>query len=90
MTAMPMTITTTTDDKVAGADRDHDEHEGHNEFHVTYALDCDEPASLTAIDFDYFKMFAGAHDLTVNVVTRQGAEQLRGEPRQARGSTSPA
>ena len=56
-------------DKVAGADRDHDEHEGHKEFHVTYALDCAKPASITAIDFDYFKMFAGAHDLTVNVVT---------------------
>jgi Protein of unknown function (DUF2796) len=53
-------------DKAAGG---HDEHAGHNEFHVTYALDCSEPASLTAITFDYFKMFAGAHDLTVNVVT---------------------
>jgi hypothetical protein len=53
-------------DKAAGG---HDEHAGHNEFHVTYALDCKEPASLTAITFDYFKMFAGAHDLTVNVVS---------------------
>jgi ABC-type Zn2+ transport system substrate-binding protein/surface adhesin len=56
-------------DKTAGADHDHAEHEGHKEFHVTYALDCAKPASITAIDFDYFKMFAGAHDLTVNVVT---------------------
>jgi Protein of unknown function (DUF2796) len=51
------------------ADHDHDEHAGHNEFHVTYALDCKEPTNLTSIAFDYFKMFAGAHDLTVNVVT---------------------
>ncbi len=51
------------------ADGDHDEHAGHKEFHVTYALDCKEPSSLTSITFDYFKMFAGAHDLTVNVVT---------------------
>ena len=62
------------DDDDHGADHDkaaggHDEHAGHNEFHVTYALDCKEPASLTAITFDYFRMFAGAHDLTVNVVT---------------------
>jgi len=53
----------------AGEDHDHDGHEGHKEFHVTYALDCAKPASLTAIDFQYFKLFAGAHDLTVNVVT---------------------
>ena len=51
------------------ADHDHYGHEGHKEFHVTYALDCAKPASITAIDFDYFKLFAGAHDLTVNVVT---------------------
>jgi hypothetical protein len=56
-------------DKAADADHDHAEHEGHKEFHVTYALDCAKPASITAIDFDYFKIFAGAHDLTVNVVT---------------------
>ncbi len=46
-----------------------DKHEGHNAFHVTYALDCAKPASITAIDFDYFKLFANAHDLTVNIVT---------------------
>ncbi len=50
-------------------DEDHDEHAGHNQFHVTYALDCKEPTNLTSIAFDYFKMFAGAHDLTVNIVT---------------------
>jgi hypothetical protein len=36
---------------------------------VTYALDCAKPASLTSITFDYFKAFAGAQRLTVNVVT---------------------
>ncbi len=56
-------------DKAAGEDHDDDEHEGHQEFHVTYALDCAKPASITAIGFDYFKLFAGAHDLTVNIVT---------------------
>ena len=53
----------------AGKEHDDDEHEGHYAFHVTYALDCAQPANLTSIDFDYFKTFAGAHDLTVNVVT---------------------
>ncbi len=56
-------------DDHADEDHDHDEHAGHKAFHVTYALDCTEPSNLTSITFDYFKMFAGAHDLTVNVVT---------------------
>ena len=56
-------------DNATSGDHDHDGHEGHKEFHVTYALDCAEPARISAIDFDYFKLFAGAHDLTVNVVT---------------------
>jgi hypothetical protein len=50
-------------------DEDKDEHAGHNQFHATYALDCANPAELTSIDFSYFKLFAGAQDLTVNVVT---------------------
>ena len=46
-----------------------EEHDGHNEFHATYALDCDKPDNLTSLEFDYFRSFSGAHDLTVNVVT---------------------
>jgi len=53
----------------ADADHDHDEHAGHSAFHVTYALDCAKPSGLSAITFDYFKQFAGAQSLTVNVVT---------------------
>jgi hypothetical protein len=56
-------------DKHADADHAGEEHEGHNAFHVTYALDCSKPANLTSIAFDYFKAFAGAQGLTVNVVT---------------------
>jgi hypothetical protein len=54
------------------ADHDHGEHEGHaghNQFHATYALECAKPAEITTIAFDYFKSFAGAQGLTVNVVT---------------------
>jgi len=53
------------------AKEEHGEHEGegHNEFHVTYALDCAKPANLTSIEFDFFKSFAGANELDVNVVT---------------------
>lgn len=48
---------------------DHDEHGGHTAFHVTYAIDCAVPASLTSITFDYFNAFAGAKALDVSVVT---------------------
>jgi hypothetical protein len=57
------------DHKAGDADHDHDEHAGHNQFHVNYVLDCSKPAELTSIDFTYFELFGGAHDLTVNVVT---------------------
>lgn len=53
------------DDKAKGGE----EHEGHTEFHAAYALDCEAPAELTAIDFAYFKAFEGAEELDVNVVT---------------------
>lgn len=57
-------------------DKDHDHgHEGHNQFHATYTFDCAKPSALTAITFDYFKHFAGAQGLTVNVVAAKGQSQ---------------
>ena len=56
-------------DEHAEAKHDDDEHSGHTEFHVAYALRCAKPANLTSIAFDYFKSFAGANELTVNVIT---------------------
>lgn len=53
-------------------DRDHDAAGSHNQFEASYALDCTNPSELTTITFDYFALFAGAHDLTVNVVTAKG------------------
>jgi uncharacterized protein DUF2796 len=53
-------------------DHDHEGHAGHNQFHVNYELTCNNPGELAAITFDYFTRFAGAHDLTVNVVTAKG------------------
>lgn len=46
----------------------HDEGAGHTDVRVAYALDCANLANLTSITFDYFKTFAGADELTVNVV----------------------
>ncbi|CAN1723885.1 DUF2796 domain-containing protein [Hyphomicrobium sp. 1Nfss2.1] len=56
-------------------DHDHDSHEGHeghNQFHATYELACSNPSALTSIGFNYFKHFAGAQALTVNLVTSKG------------------
>ena len=53
-------------------DHDHEAAGGHNQFEASYALDCANPSELTTITFDYFALFAGAHDLTVNVVTAKG------------------
>ena len=60
------------DHKDGAKDDGHDEHAGHNQFHVNYALDCTNPNELKTINFDYFTLFAGAHDLAVNVVTAKG------------------
>lgn len=68
-------------DKDAKGDHDHDGHDhdhgdkaegGHSHFHATYALDCTSPGELTSITFNYFKLFAGAKELTVNVVGAKG------------------
>lgn len=50
----------------------HAEGNGHNQFRATYALDCASPSDLTTITFDYFKQFAGANALTVNVAGAKG------------------
>jgi hypothetical protein len=50
--------------------------EGHAEFHAEYALECAGPANLTAIEFGYFRAFAGAEKLTVNVITPKGQSKF--------------
>lgn len=62
-----------------------DEHEhGHSEFRVQYALECTSPGSLTGIEFAYFKTFAAAQKLEVNVITSKGQSKFmvtRAKPR---------
>ena len=56
----------------------------HSEFQATYALDCEDPSALTAIDFPFFEVFPGAQEIDVQVVTERGqtgAEVERGSPR---------
>ena len=55
----------------------HDEHGGHSEFHALYALTCAAPANLTALETTYFKAFAGAQALNVNVVAAKGQSQMQ-------------
>lgn len=55
-----------------GHKHDHGEDGSHTAFHVTYAMDCAHPASITSIVFDYFKAFAGSQELDVTVVTAKG------------------
>lgn len=63
------------DAKAGEHDHDHDAHEGHDghsQFHANYQLSCSNPSALTSIGFNYFKHFAGAQALTVNLVTGKG------------------
>lgn len=47
-------------------------HKHHTEFHAEYTFECAAPAALTGIAFHYFKRFAGASSLGVDVVTAKG------------------
>lgn len=56
----------------------------HSQFHAQYAFDCQAPANITAIEFDYFRAFAGAQKLDVNLITPKGQDKLevsRAKPR---------
>jgi uncharacterized protein DUF2796 len=56
----------------------------HSEFHAQYTFDCQAPASVTSIEFDYFRAFSGAQKLNVNVITAKGQtkfEVSRAKPR---------
>ena len=70
----------------AAADEHGHEDEGatHSEFQAGYALDCEDPSALTAIDFPFFEVFPGAQEIDVRVVTERGqtgAEVERASPR---------
>jgi hypothetical protein len=63
-------------------DEDHDEdekegHAQHSEFHATYTLDCAAPENITGLTTVYFKNFAGAQLLNVNVTTSKGQTQAQ-------------
>jgi hypothetical protein len=56
----------------------------HSEFHADYTLECSAPENLTSIEFPYFRIFKGAEELDVNVITTKGQskfEVTRRKPR---------
>jgi hypothetical protein len=58
--------------------------DGHNQFHAQYTLECTAPAGIAAIEFAYFRSFARAKRLDVNVITAKGQtkfEVTRAKPR---------
>jgi Protein of unknown function (DUF2796) len=44
----------------------------HSDFNVDYKLQCQSVAKLTAIEFGYFKAFAGAQVLEVTIISPKG------------------
>ena len=44
----------------------------HSEFHNQYSLECTSPASITTIEFGYFRAFPNAEKLDVNLITPKG------------------
>jgi hypothetical protein len=56
----------------------------HSEFQARSTFECKSPASITAIEFDYFRAFPGAQRLDVNLITAKGQtkfEVTRAKPR---------
>ncbi len=62
----------------------HAEGDGHSQFHAEYTLECASAGSIAAIEFPYFRAFAGAKRLDVNLITAKGQtkfEVTRAKPR---------
>ena len=54
-----------------------DDASAHSEFHAEYALTCAKPDLVQAIDFEYFKTFAGANELDVAIVAKKGQSKYK-------------
>jgi uncharacterized protein DUF2796 len=56
----------------------------HSDFNAEYVLECGAMEKLTSIEFAYFRKFAGADELEVNLVTTKGQSKFeikRSKPR---------
>jgi Protein of unknown function (DUF2796) len=52
------------------------ETDGHSEFHAGYTCECASVNNITAIEFSYFRVFAGAEKLDVSVITPKGQSKF--------------
>jgi hypothetical protein len=59
------------DPKQAGTETDE-----HSQFHAEYTCACASVNNITAIEFSYFRAFAGAEKLDVNVITPKGQSKF--------------
>jgi Protein of unknown function (DUF2796) len=50
--------------------------EGHSEFHAEYTFECASVNNITAIEFGYFRAFAGAEKLDINLITPKGQSKF--------------
>jgi len=50
--------------------------EGHSQFHAQYTLECEAAGSITGIELGYFRAFARAEKLEVNVITPKGQSKF--------------
>ncbi|MEZ5829507.1 MAG: DUF2796 domain-containing protein [Hyphomicrobiales bacterium] len=61
----------------ADHDADDEEHEAeHSEFHVQYALSCDNVAAITTIAFPYFETFPNSQELAVTLITEKSQKSF--------------
>lgn len=58
----------------AAKDHSHADGEAHSEFHVTYALTCENPANITTITFQFFDAFKNSNELDVSVIGPKGQQ----------------
>jgi len=63
-------------DKGAAAKDKADAEDRHSEVRAHYSLECASAAAIDAIEFPYFKAFAGARRLDVTVVTAKGQSKF--------------
>lgn len=52
----------------------HADGEAHSEFHVTYALTCEDTAKITTVTFQFFEAFKNSEELDVSIVGPKGQQ----------------
>ncbi len=72
------------------AGEDHVEAAAHSDFHAEYLMTCAAIDRLTTIGLPYFQAFPNSESLAVQLVTEQGAAQMKATPDEAVIDLSPS